>query len=60
MNLQVPKDTGSAIYSPNSADIDNAMLAGRAMRTMLRHGDMGRLDVAERKSLSSFSFGNSG
>jgi HK97 family phage major capsid protein len=59
-NLAVPKiDAGvSDDYSPTSHEIDEALLARKAMKAMFRHGDVGRLDVQERKSLSTFSFGS--
>jgi hypothetical protein len=59
-DLQVPKDADSAAYTPSSSEVEKAMLACLAMKAMLRHGDIARLEVAERKSLTSFSFGNTG
>jgi len=36
------------------------MCATKAIRSLLRHGDLERLPAEERKSLTSFNFGNSG
>jgi HK97 family phage major capsid protein len=47
-------------YAPSSTEIEEATVAQRAWRSILRHGDLQRLDDLERKSLSAFSFGNTG
>jgi hypothetical protein len=63
-NLTIPKvDTGVPDpddYTTTPAEIDEALLCRKAMRSLFRHGDIGRLDHLEKKSLSSFSFGNNG
>jgi HK97 family phage major capsid protein len=58
---QHPNEEGRWIeYQPNGTEIDEAINAHKAWRSIIRHGDMQRLDDLERKSLSSFSFGSSG
>jgi HK97 family phage major capsid protein len=60
-NLTVPRVEGNAsVYVPTSSEIDDAVLARKAFRNYFRHGDVNRLDLVERKSLSSFAFGNVG
>ena len=57
--LTVPKNDGLApIYTPSPADIDEAFTARKALHSLFRHGNFDRLDVTERKSLTSFSFGS--
>lgn len=54
----LPKTDGSTpIYTPSSADVDNALTARKAIKTLFRNGNLDRLDNFEKKSLSSFSFG---
>jgi hypothetical protein len=56
--LAVPKNDGHApAYQPSASEIDEAMLARKAMRSLRRHGNVDRLDQLERKSLTSFAFG---
>lgn len=58
---QAPKrDTHALEYHASSSEIDDALIAIKAIRSLLRHGDVERLPAGERKSLSSFNFGNSG
>jgi HK97 family phage major capsid protein len=60
-DLLVPKRDGpQPDYVPSGIEIDDAMLATKAIRSLLRHGDIERLPGEERKSLTAFSFGNSG
>jgi hypothetical protein len=55
--LSVPKDDGSkAKYVPSSNEIHEARLARKALNSLFRHGDAGRLDPLQKKSLPSFSF----
>jgi HK97 family phage major capsid protein len=59
--IMAPRDEGLADrYAPSPSEIDEAMLARKAISRLFRHGDERRLDPMERKSLSQFSFGNSG
>jgi hypothetical protein len=56
--LATPKDDGtSASYEPSHAEISDALLARKVLRKLWRHGETGRLDPEERKSLTSVSFG---
>src|SRR5262249_5540529 len=61
-NLTVPKiDAGVRDdHTPSSGEIDEALLHRKAIRSLFRHGDASRLDHLEKKSLSSFSFGQNG
>ena len=58
-NLTIPKiDAGVADhYTPSSNEIDEALVARKALKSLFRTGEA-RLDHLEKKSLSSFSFGN--
>ena len=47
-------------YMPTAAEIDEAIVARKALRSLIRHGDLKRLDHIETKSLSSFNFGGNG
>jgi len=47
-------------YMPGGDEIDEALTLHKAWRSILRHGDINRLDELERKSLSSFNFANAG
>lgn len=47
-------------YMPTAAEIDEAIVARKALRSLIRHGDVKRLDHLEMKSLSSFNFGSNG
>jgi HK97 family phage major capsid protein len=47
-------------YRPGSDEVDEALSAMQAWRSILRHGDLQRLDDIERKALTSFSFGSAG
>jgi hypothetical protein len=47
-------------YVPGGAEVDEALNAMQAWRSILRHDDIQRLDDIERKALSSFSFGSAG
>ena len=58
-DLATPKNDGlSGEYVPSSSEVDEAMLANKAMRGLFRHGNLDRLDNLQRKSLSSFAFGS--
>jgi HK97 family phage major capsid protein len=59
--LNTPKiDAGiSDDYTPTSNEIDDALLARKAIKKVFRTGEA-RLDHLERKSLSAFSFGSNG
>jgi hypothetical protein len=46
-------------YTPSSAEIDDALVARKAMKTLVRTGEP-RLGHLKKKSLSSFSFGRAG
>jgi predicted phage gp36 major capsid-like protein len=61
-NLTIPKHDGSVIeYTPSPSEIDEALTAKRAVRTLFRYGgDQNRLPLEFRKSLSSFSLGSNG
>ncbi len=59
-NLRIPKNDGAADYEPSPGEVDEAITTRKAIRKLFRHGDSGKLDHLERKSLSSFSFGSSG
>jgi HK97 family phage major capsid protein len=58
-NLTIPKTTdGSSVeYVPSSSEIDEALVARKAIRSVFRTGNTTALEPLERKSLSSFSFG---
>src|SRR5262249_41990616 len=57
-HITVPKsDGGNVIYTPSSAEIDDAMTARTALTNLWRLADPNRLEPLQRKSLSSFSFG---
>jgi HK97 family phage major capsid protein len=47
-------------YVPGGDEIDEGIMAQKAWRAILRHGDIQRLDDIERKALSSFTFGSAG
>jgi hypothetical protein len=47
-------------YVPGGDEVDEAVNAMRGWRSLLRCGDLQRLDDIERKSLTSFSFGSAG
>ena len=58
-DIDVPKTDGTtSIYVPSQTAIDTAITATRAIRSLFRHGNLGRLDPTEKKSLTSFSFGS--
>jgi HK97 family phage major capsid protein len=58
---RVPKDDGvTKVYSPSSSEIDEALAARRAFSHVIRHGDARKLDAYVQKSLSAFSFAQSG
>lgn len=58
-DLQQPKNDGTQPgYEPSSQEIDDALTARKAMNSLLRHGNLDRLDNLEKKSLTSFSFGS--
>jgi HK97 family phage major capsid protein len=58
-DLATPKNDGvSAEYVPSPSEIDNALLARKALRGLFRHGNVDRLDNLEKKSLTSFAFGS--
>jgi hypothetical protein len=43
--LNVPKNDGvSPVYTPSSSEIDDAMLAKKALHSLFRHGNIDRLD----------------
>jgi hypothetical protein len=53
----VPRnDGGGSAYVPGSAEIDEALIVRKAIGNLFRHGDPSRLDLMEKKSLTSFSF----
>src|SRR5215471_16676511 len=57
--LDKPKNDGiGGEYVPSSSEVDEALLANKAMRSLFRHGNLDRLDNVQRKSLSSFAFGS--
>ena len=68
LNTGGEKVAASPIYSsaqglawtPSGDEISEAIRARKALRSLWRHGDVGRLEALERKSLTSFSFGSSG
>jgi HK97 family phage major capsid protein len=45
-------------YEPSSSEIDEGLNARKGLRSLWRHGDVGRLDALERKSLMSLSYGS--
>src|SRR5262245_8838857 len=56
--LTIPKNDGNtAEYSPGPSEIDEALLAKKAITSLFRHGDPNRLPLEFRKSLTSFSLG---
>src|SRR5262245_23287311 len=56
--LTIPKNDGNtAEYTPSASEIDEALLAKKAIRSLFRHGDPNRLPLEFRKSLTSFSLG---
>ena len=59
-SLQSPRNEGAIEYAPTTQEIDEALLARKAIRHIWRHGDERRLDDLERKSLTAFNFGNVG
>jgi HK97 family phage major capsid protein len=57
--LDRPKNDGTTPdFIPSHDEVSTAISAHRAMRKLLRHGNLERLDQLERKSLTSFSFGS--
>jgi HK97 family phage major capsid protein len=57
--ISVPKNDGRApLYTPSSCEVDEAVLATKALRSLFRHGNVDRLDNLEKKSLTSFAFGS--
>jgi HK97 family phage major capsid protein len=58
---RVPKVDGiEKAYFPSSSEIDEALAARRAFSHVIRHGSPAKLDAFEAKSLSAFSFGQTG
>lgn len=58
-DIQVPKVDGSQpIYVPSPQEIDTAPVARKALKSLLRHGNLDRIDNLEKKSLTSFSLGS--
>jgi HK97 family phage major capsid protein len=58
-DIAAPKvETGQPIYVPTPAEIDEAIIARKAISSLFRTGNVERLDPSERKSLSSFAFGS--
>jgi HK97 family phage major capsid protein len=55
-DLDKPKNEGGPEYVPGHDEIETAVGAYRATRKLLRHGNLDRLDVQEKKSLTSFAF----
>jgi hypothetical protein len=56
--LTIPRNDGNtAEYTPSASEIDEALLAKKAIRSLFRHGDQNRLPLEFRKSLTSFSLG---
>jgi HK97 family phage major capsid protein len=53
-------DVHTADYTPSSSEIQTALLTRRGLKQLFRAGHIDRVDPEFRKSLSSFSFGNSG
>jgi len=53
-------DVHTANYVPSSTEIQTALLARKGLKALFRTGHIDRLEPEYRKSLSSFSFGNSG
>src|SRR5262249_25713335 len=51
-------DGNAADYTPSPSEIDEALLAKKAIRSLFRHGDQNRLPLEFRKSLTSLSFGS--
>jgi HK97 family phage major capsid protein len=57
-DLDRPKNDGTTPeYAPSHEEISTALNAHRAMKALLRHGNIDHLDPTEKKSLTSFSFG---
>jgi hypothetical protein len=44
-------------YQPSSSQVDEALMAMRGLRQLIRHGDPNKLSGEVHKSLSAFSFG---
>jgi len=60
-NERLPKgDLATTEYVPSSTEIDEAIIARRALPSFIGHGNLDRFDGSICKSLSSFSFGSSG
>jgi hypothetical protein len=55
-SLDVPRFETTE-YQPSSAQVDEAVMAMRGLRQLIRHGDPNKLSAEVRKSLSAFSFG---
>jgi hypothetical protein len=56
--LTVPKDDGIAPdYEPSSMEIEEALVARKALEKLFRTGELNNLDVNDRKALTSFTFG---
>jgi HK97 family phage major capsid protein len=57
-DIAAPKvETGQPIYVPSPAEIDEAIIARKAITSLFRTGNVERLDPSERKGLTSFAFG---
>ena len=60
-NERLPKsDLLTTEYTPSSTEIEEAIVARRALPSLMRHGNLDRFDGSIRKALSSFSFGSNG
>jgi HK97 family phage major capsid protein len=59
-NLVAEGDVHTADYTPSSAEVQTALLARKGLKALFRTGHIDRLEPEHRKSLSAFSFGNSG
>jgi hypothetical protein len=55
-SLDVPR-IETTEFRPISAQVEEAVMAMRGLRQLIRHGDPNKLSSEVRKSLSAFSFG---
>jgi hypothetical protein len=55
-SLDVPRFE-TAEYQPSREQVDEAVMATRGLRQLIRHGDPNKLSAEVRKSLSAFSLG---
>jgi predicted nucleic acid-binding protein len=58
--LRIPKHDAEHPFNPSTDEIDEATLACKAMKHLLKVSTVDALSMAERKSLTAFQLGSSG